>query len=1331
MPIGTWELKWDSASLVTRIFEILASEKLGFHVENLGGHSSSTPVAYMLGGCSTWNPKPENVRRECVHARRFHFAFESWQAAAAFLPPLLAELGDRAPVNLGSVGYVGASGMYILGSAVDAALKDSGLSLRYYSNYNADWFQPNKYTARVSDVDLSRLGPCTGVSETYDFVAGEHFEATGDSEGVYVEDGIVKYKCWKDKWWVSPACRNMPENCSTLITRWPGFGFGLLTQWTLFHNMPVAIAASAQQIEDQPDEYVLLGRELASLVYWWKPDPSFLSEDASEVILPPYDPEAHSQKIYSSAREKLRLTSWAAAGMDVAAYRAFALADALSMSDQEVDALLIKHLEKESADGLSADHWETACTWLKEQNIWKPWIPSDTACVRGKGLVDALGNYVTQVDAAVGCEVCPVGTSSQEAAETRICVACPEGTHQSLPGETSCEECEAGTIAPQEGMMDCAACSLGTFADAKGMKSCLQCGANVTLDTARLALFTTSQLVSARQQVWIPVQGAASADLCGCISGAYLAPTGLCELCPQGSICEGSKLLLQQGYYSPELNPGFVFQCKEQRHCPGGEPGSCATGRDPSSLACDACLPGLHDVGANCVPCGGGDYFFLTFLFFLVMVLLTIAYLIVNKYEEQRGTSQSFLLIASGLGQLVISFQVISVIHQFQLDWAEPISSIMSATEALAFELNVMSLDCITPSEPVMLLFCHSMVLPFLLVLLCCIHFSVLLLKHQRTWKLHRLGHMLGVLFVTFFISLCSTLLPPLICHTHPNQVTTVRAFPSVYCNGTGQHATMILVSSLAFLLPALFVAAALWVVLQLPSKVQTGDMNFIRATSFLYSRLRPGAESFSLWLLLRNLLMVLLPLTSSKSASTFMMNILLCASLVASAFVRPWRMMICNYLDMFLVASLIFVVTLGSHVAGEVNVNLTIVACLALFILMFLTSAAFVAYGASQLCVQRVKNYRFFLSHHKNKAGCVARWLKMELAIRGRIFTAFVDSDDLSDLTKLFWYVAHETTTCVFLASSDFLHRKWCVGEVATARMHKVHSVVVAWQDYVMPTQAFIENYGQLVPDIVQLARHNISLSDVQESLLWFRTLQTLPLSKPLTAESFSHVVSKLTSTLPRLKHFSREIPPCCIIADPENTEAVASAFVLGTLMGVEFVRQVSLSQPLVLTKGELVPSTTTLAVLVCTAGCFKSLDVTRWIAQLSEAQVCKALPILADDNFQLPGQDLYQELPSDPDLKHLLRIVVKTIKAIFEEIGIVCLPHMSSQEELELRARRIVSRLTDTPSLALRLKLGNADVPYLASFQEPPPSGSPTSMDETNDYELEITAPTTSHVF
>eukprot|EP00438_Fugacium_kawagutii_P023727 Skav228054 [mRNA] locus=scaffold1188:261531:273422:+ [translate_table: standard] len=256
MPIGTWELQWDSASIVTRIFEILSSEKLGFHVANLGGHSSSTPVVYKLGGCLTWTP--EDIGRDCVHPRRFHFAFESWQGASTFIPPLLAELGDRAPVNLGTLGYAGSSGMYVLGGAVEAALADSGLSLRYYANYNADWFQPSKYTATVADVNMSRLGTCDdGVSKTYRFFAPEYLEATGDTEGIYVDESGIKFKCWKEKWWLPPACRDLPANCSTLITHWPGWGMGLLTQWVSFHNMPIAIGIAVERIGNAQDEYAV------------------------------------------------------------------------------------------------------------------------------------------------------------------------------------------------------------------------------------------------------------------------------------------------------------------------------------------------------------------------------------------------------------------------------------------------------------------------------------------------------------------------------------------------------------------------------------------------------------------------------------------------------------------------------------------------------------------------------------------------------------------------------------------------------------------------------------------------------------------------------------------------------------------------------------------------------------------------------------------------------------------------------------------------------------------------------------------------------------------
>eukprot|EP00913_Durusdinium_trenchii_P013074 g12274.t1 len=65
---------------------------------------------------------------------------------------------------------------------------------------------------------------------------------------------------------------------------------------------------------------------------------------------------------------------------------------------------------------------------------------------------------------------------------------------------------------------------------------------------------------------------------------------------------------------------------------------------------------------------------------------------------------------------------------------------------------------------------------------------------------------------------------------------------------------------------------------------------------------------------------------------------------------------------------------------------------------------------------------------------------------------------------------------------------------------MHDVHSVMLTWPDYVKPSEAFIQKYDTFVPDIVQLAKHNIFVEDVQEALRWIKTLQTLPLPTPLT---------------------------------------------------------------------------------------------------------------------------------------------------------------------------------------------------------------------------------------
>ena len=46
------------------------------------------------------------------------------------------------------------------------------------------------------------------------------------------------------------------------------------------------------------------------------------------------------------------------------------------------------------------------------------------------------------------------------------------------------------------------------------------------------------------------MQGADNESYCGCVAGTYLWH-GRCEICIEGSICEGSSLLrLQPGYFS-------------------------------------------------------------------------------------------------------------------------------------------------------------------------------------------------------------------------------------------------------------------------------------------------------------------------------------------------------------------------------------------------------------------------------------------------------------------------------------------------------------------------------------------------------------------------------------------------------------------------------------------------------------------------------------------------------------------------------------------------------------------------------------------------------------
>ena len=68
--------------------------------------------------------------------------------------------------------------------------------------------------------------------------------------------------------------------------------------------------------------------------------------------------------------------------------------------------------------------------------------------------------------------------------------------------------------------------------------------------------------------------------------------------------------------------------------------------------------------------------------------------------------------------------------------------------------------------------------------------------------------------------------------------------------------------------------------------------------------------------------------------------------------------------------------------------------------------------------------------------SSCTMSWLELE--------PRFVDCDDLNDPTRVLNYVGQEDTeTLVVLGSPELLTRKWCVGEICTARIPEAEFVV------------------------------------------------------------------------------------------------------------------------------------------------------------------------------------------------------------------------------------------------------------------------------------------------
>ena len=216
----------------------------------------------------------------------------------------------------------------------------------------------------------------------------------------------------------------------------------------------------------------------------------------------------------------------------------------------------------------------------------------------------------------------------------------------------------------------------------------------------------------------------------------------------------------------------------------------------------------------------------------------------------------------------------------------------------------------------------------------------------------------------------------------------------------------------------------------------------------------------------------------SRRSPAVFFILLALGPPFITCTAVLPWHIAAANTMDSATSIGFVIVLFLGAILADAANGTLIAWILTVLFgVLSFLLMMG-VLRSLCSILVLRGRKYQFFLCHHKQGSGGFPRLLKMRLKLDPRVKRrVFLDSDDLQDLDQLFGFVRNNTDTLVVLCTSSILSRPRCVGEMTTAKLHGVDTILLLFPDFQWPTDEFVECYAQHVEGVFTLTCYGINV--------------------------------------------------------------------------------------------------------------------------------------------------------------------------------------------------------------------------------------------------------------
>ncbi|CAJ1371271.1 unnamed protein product [Effrenium voratum] len=900
IPIGFLACSWPSSYLLNEMAAMIVQEGLGYHarVDPRVGASGASPI-YALGGCANFDSPTD--KRCGENETEFHVAVDAWIGSYAGLyTEFQKDYPSIAPIDLGTMGYAGEESMFFARPVLHAAYEDSGLGLDFFKSYNTTHHNAKKYFDSVADVNVAELSPCNATDFINPLRMGNYAKYSGDTAGVQeLPDNTTIAICPDGYWWLAPACRHNISECIPVFTAGNGWKLQAMMQWTTAYGIPAAIAISGNW-----SNFVNHVRSVRSLFYWWVPDSTFIEMQPSEIVFPRHSANAWARGDKTTGAAGVYVSKMASTNLKSKAGRVQEFVAKMQFELPEVQDMLLEY-QRLGADEVRS----VACNWMKKnQERWRSWMPIDTACFAGFGLVDAQGAFVDNRTSASRCGLCAAGRASEEVQDSKgktyRCTQCPPGYFQSQTYSTHCEPCPKGTVTNSYGSVECQHCEQGFYQEDVAKTNCTLCPSS-----------TSTKLL-----------GASGLGDCVCVAG-LIDVRGVCASCPEGLWCPlGSTIPLLQsvqgtnkelphvlrGFHSDPILPLAIFKCQDDT-CPGGSPGTCFGGRQ--GITCGHCPVGQYWLDRDCADCGAAMYAWIFAVIAFCAGIFSSYYLLTSSYTAKAST---MACTTASLGMMLSTFQNLGVLSLVNVDWPEGLRELLEFCAIFTMSLDNLGFRCLVDGDVygyvsfALFFVLVNAAVPMVGALSRCM---TCLRRRGLAWDSYKSLSTTGQFLQVSFTTLANVGLIPFMCYSHPSGQESVLKYTEVICGGNN-HTIMVVFGSLVVTQATIFFSLCCYLANVAPSLSAKPKLAVAR---FLIFRFRADVWWFGLVLLARGPLLSLPAVVATNMPAlnlTLMLAILL-TSLGVQMWFLPWKSPILNLIDAVTIGLMVLLLAISLGMAN------------------------------------------------------------------------------------------------------------------------------------------------------------------------------------------------------------------------------------------------------------------------------------------------------------------------------------------------------------------------------------------------------------------------------